>query len=187
MLGTAMVLVGNADLANLNKEATSPKNIGMWAWRLVIGAGIIVVVMGVVNLFAVRSIPLLSFITRLTKSLQSYIFRDTRINLTARQVRSHGAVASHKVDVESSVIGEKQTSRRRTFFLGRRDTLPSYYSRSTTSKSEVTSSPRTRLNISSPINSDKEQFARFANAESPQNLQQPNLAHHPAMTGGHAI
>jgi hypothetical protein len=62
MLGTAMVLVGNADLANLNKEATSPKNIGMWAWRLVIGAGIIVVVMGVVNLFAVRPIPLLSFI-----------------------------------------------------------------------------------------------------------------------------
>ena len=58
MLGTAMILVGNADLANLNKYATSPKNIGMWAWRLVIGAGIIVVTMGVVNVFAVSPSPL---------------------------------------------------------------------------------------------------------------------------------
>lgn len=57
MLGTSMILVGNAILANLNKAATSPKAIGMWAWRLVIGAGIIIVVMGAVNLFAVS--PLL--------------------------------------------------------------------------------------------------------------------------------
>lgn len=170
MLGTSMILVGNADLANLNKNATSPQHIGMWGWRLVLGAGIVVIVMGVVNLFT------------------SYIFRDTKIGLTARQVRSHGAVASHKVEVESSVSGgEKRRSRRRTFFLGRRDTLPSYYSRSTTSKSEAASSPRTRLNISSPISNDKDQFSRFANAQSQQQLQQPNLAHHPAMTGGHAI
>lgn len=53
MLGTSMVLVGNADLANLNKTATSPENIGLWAWRLVLGAGIVVIVMGVVNLFTV--------------------------------------------------------------------------------------------------------------------------------------
>jgi glycerol uptake facilitator-like aquaporin len=55
MLGTSMLLVGNAVLANLNKNATSPHNIGLWAWRLVLGAGIVVIIMGAVNIFTVSS------------------------------------------------------------------------------------------------------------------------------------
>ena len=55
MLGTSMLLVGNAVLANLNKNATSPQNIGLWAWRLVLGAGIVVIIMGAVNICTVSS------------------------------------------------------------------------------------------------------------------------------------
>lgn len=71
MLGTSMLLVGNADLAYLNKNATSPENIGLWAWRLVLGAGIVVIIMGVVNIFTVSCFqqpPLLTtFLTPLTE------------------------------------------------------------------------------------------------------------------------
>ena len=58
MLGCAMLLLGNNILGNLNKNATSEKNLGTSFWRLVIGAGIVVIVMGVINLFAVSSLAL---------------------------------------------------------------------------------------------------------------------------------
>lgn len=102
---------------------------------------------------------------------QSYIFRNTEIGLTARQVRSHGAVAEQKVDVESK-------SSAKAFHMGRRDSLPSYYSRSLTSKSETMQTPRSRPAISSPINNDKDQFPKFSNTPE---ITVPNLAHHPAM------
>lgn len=54
MLGAAMLLLGNGLLGNLNKEATSQESLGLAFWRIVISAGIIVIVMGVVNLFAVQ-------------------------------------------------------------------------------------------------------------------------------------
>ena len=53
MLGAAMLLLGNSILGNLNKQATSQKSLGMAFWRIVIAAGIVVLVMGVINLFAV--------------------------------------------------------------------------------------------------------------------------------------
>ena len=53
MLGLAMVFLGNSILGNLNKEATSQKSLGMAFWRIVIASGIIVLVMGAVNILAV--------------------------------------------------------------------------------------------------------------------------------------
>lgn len=53
MLGTAMILIGNGILGNLNKEATSQKSLGLAFWRVVIASGIVVIVMGTINLFAV--------------------------------------------------------------------------------------------------------------------------------------
>ena len=53
MLGVTMVLLGNAILGNLNKEATSQGSLGLAFWRVVISSGIVVIVMGVVNIFAV--------------------------------------------------------------------------------------------------------------------------------------
>lgn len=48
-----MIVVGVGILGNLNKAATSEQSLGLAFWRIVISSGIIVVVMGVVNIFAV--------------------------------------------------------------------------------------------------------------------------------------
>lgn len=48
-----MLLLGNTVLGNLNKQATSQKNLGLPFWRIVIASGIVVIVMGTINLFAV--------------------------------------------------------------------------------------------------------------------------------------
>jgi hypothetical protein len=53
MLGVTMILLGNAILGNLNKEATSQESLGLAFWRVVIASGIVVIVMGFVNLFSV--------------------------------------------------------------------------------------------------------------------------------------
>ncbi|KAF2399042.1 hypothetical protein EJ06DRAFT_68309 [Trichodelitschia bisporula] len=86
-LGLAMVILGNNILGNLNKEATSQKSLGMAFWRIVIGSGIIVFTLGFVNIIA------------------TYVFRDTALRVTARQVRSKGAVAisAGEAALESSI------------------------------------------------------------------------------------
>jgi hypothetical protein len=55
MLGVTMILLGNAILGNLNKEATSQESLGLAFWRIVISSGIVVIVMGFVNLFSVNA------------------------------------------------------------------------------------------------------------------------------------
>lgn len=92
-LGLAMVILGNNILGNLNKEATSQKSLGLPFWRIVIGSGIIVFALGFINLIAVGvPHPFLKIIVTNNK-LQSYIFQDKKLKVTARQVRSKGAVA----------------------------------------------------------------------------------------------
>ncbi|KAK5103415.1 hypothetical protein LTS08_002830 [Lithohypha guttulata] len=120
MLGVAQILLGNGILANLNKSNASQENLGMAFWRLIISSGIIVFTMGFINILA------------------SYIFRDTTLSLTARQVRSNGAVAGHKLDVASSIGGGSTPKSNRKSFAQRfsrfipdriqpnRDSLPSY-------------------------------------------------------------
>lgn len=53
MLGVTMILLGNAILGNLNKEATSQESLGLAFWRIVIASGIVVIVMGFVNILSV--------------------------------------------------------------------------------------------------------------------------------------
>ena len=74
-LGLSMIVLGINILGNLNKEATSQKSLGLAFWRIVISSGIVVLVMGFVNVAT------------------TYIFRDSLLGVTARQVRSKGAVA----------------------------------------------------------------------------------------------
>lgn len=59
-LGVTMVILGVSILGNLNKEATSQESIGLAFWRIVISSGIVVLVIGVVNIFAVSTTTLLS-------------------------------------------------------------------------------------------------------------------------------
>lgn len=77
-LALAMIVLGINMLGNLNKPATSRKSLGLAFWRIVIASGIIIFIMGWVNLIA------------------SYVFRDRNAGITARQVRAHGAVAALK-------------------------------------------------------------------------------------------
>lgn len=83
-LALAMIVLGINMLGNLNKQATNQKSLGMAFWRIVIGSGIVIFILGWVNLIA------------------SYVFRDRSKGITARQVRAHGAVAVHKTPMTTS-------------------------------------------------------------------------------------
>ncbi|EOD51508.1 hypothetical protein GTA08_BOTSDO01162 [Neofusicoccum parvum] len=89
-LGLAMILLGVNTLGNLNKDATSEDHLGKPFWSVVISSGIIILVLGFINIFA------------------SYIFRDTRLGITARNVRSSGAVAVQ--DAEAQMESDKTLS-----------------------------------------------------------------------------
>jgi hypothetical protein len=52
-LALAMIVLGVNMLGNLNKPATSQESLGMAFWRIVIGSGIVIFILGFVNLVAV--------------------------------------------------------------------------------------------------------------------------------------
>src|SRR5438876_7948702 len=52
-LGASMVILGVTILANLNKQAISPATLGLSFWRIVISSGILVSVLGFMNIIAV--------------------------------------------------------------------------------------------------------------------------------------
>jgi len=87
-------------------------------------------------------------------------------------VRSYGAVASQKFDLYRS-----SSSSRRSFHLGRSDTVPSYHT-SPEVETRQQQQPRLPLNISGPMHADNGQFAKFAKSA---DVERPDLAHHPAM------
>jgi len=160
-----MLILGVSILGNLNKEATSQTSLGPSFWRIVISSGILALIFGALNLFA------------------SYIFRNAALGITARQVRAHGAVAGQKSSTtmlhyspSSSAAGGAGSARRRSFHLGRSDTLPSYY----TKNSDRAEARQTR-NISAPVVGDHSQFEKFQGSDE---IQRPDLARHPALVGG---
>ncbi|KAI9815048.1 MAG: hypothetical protein M1827_002891 [Pycnora praestabilis] len=174
-LGIGMIFVGVSILGNLNKAATSEKSLGLAFWRIVISSGIIVIVLGVLNIIA------------------SYIFRIKENGATARQVRSHGAVAA-KQGLAFSAFPTPQApstnSSFKSFALGsRQPTLPSYNSprpsyhspNHSRSSSRQQVNPKMPLVISSPVNVNTAQFQKFAKSA---NVSRPDLLHHPALRGG---
>ncbi|KAF2833387.1 hypothetical protein CC86DRAFT_279307 [Ophiobolus disseminans] len=82
-LGCAMMGIGLNMLGNLNKEATSQKSLGLPFWRLLVASGILAIIIGFFNIVA------------------SFVFRDKSRNITARGVRSRGAMTLSEVDTES--------------------------------------------------------------------------------------
>jgi hypothetical protein len=54
-LALAMIVLGINMLGNLNKEAVSKESLGLAFWRVVISAGIVIFIMGWINLLAVSS------------------------------------------------------------------------------------------------------------------------------------
>ncbi|CAF9932011.1 MAG: hypothetical protein HETSPECPRED_008247 [Heterodermia speciosa] len=156
-LGVLMIILGVSILGNLNKQATSQKSLGTSFWQIVISSGIVVIIFGVVNLFA------------------SYIFRNKKQDITARQVRAHGATSAQKTQALSYSPSNSNSSRRRSFHLNRSDTLPSYYTQSPRNPDM-----RQTRNISAPVNVDHSQFDKFKENSEPVGLQRPDSALHPA-------
>ncbi|KAL8930182.1 MAG: hypothetical protein Q9208_000799 [Pyrenodesmia sp. 3 TL-2023] len=159
-LGILMAILGVSVLGNLNKEATSQASLGTSYWRIVIASGILVLIMGVANIFA------------------SYIFRIKKLGVTARQVRAYGAVAAQKLPLPVSMMNSPSPSVRldaklRPFGLARSDTVP------TSAGGMRMNDPR--RNISAPINNNPDQFVRF---DSEETIGKPDLAHHPALVHG---
>ena len=197
MLGVAQLLLGNGILANLNKTNASQENLGMAFWRLIIGSGIIIFVMGLINILA------------------SFVFRDTTLQLTARQVRSNGAVAGHKLEVDSCAGTPK--SNRKSFgqrfskyipgkLQTNRDSLPSYKAQTYIAQLQSPVPPVPQMstvqytssgNLRMPSEHDyshSEKLAQSPGAASSKysintrgdDVLRPDLAHHPAMTAGYA-
>lgn len=156
-----MIIVGVSVLGNLNKEATSQKSLGTSYWRIVISSGILVLILGVANIFA------------------SYIFRQKKLGVTARQVRAYGAVAAQKLPLPvtmNSPLGAmtRVDSKHRPMQLGRSDTVPA------SAGGMRMNDPR--RNISAPLNDvQPDQFSKFEHRS--EYIGKPDLAHHPAMMG----
>lgn len=53
-LGLAMLAIGVDTLGNLNEETNSKDNLGLAFWRIVIGSGCLIFILGVFNILAVR-------------------------------------------------------------------------------------------------------------------------------------
>ncbi|KAJ4365052.1 hypothetical protein N0V83_008668 [Neocucurbitaria cava] len=82
-LGCAMMVIGLNMLGNMNKEATSQQSLGLPFWRLLLASGILAIVIGSFNIVA------------------SFVFRDKSRNITARRVRSRGAMSLNE-DIETA-------------------------------------------------------------------------------------
>ncbi|KAL1965119.1 hypothetical protein VTN77DRAFT_6032 [Rasamsonia byssochlamydoides] len=150
-LALAMIILGVSVLGDLNNKATSQKDMGLAFWRIVASAGILAMVMGVVN-FVV-----------------SFIFRDRERGVTARQVRTYGAVAS-------KVVERKTSQRSFQLSLNRQDTLPTYTP--SPRPMSLRNARRFPLKVSPPTSDRHESFPK--NSSEP-GLAIPDLAHHPAM------
>lgn len=101
-LGTCMMVLGLNMLGNMNKEATSQKSLGLPFWRLLVASGILAIVIGFFNIIAVSS-SLSNCQMPSLISVQSYVFRDKARHITARRVRSHGAISLTEIpaDIEA--------------------------------------------------------------------------------------
>ncbi|KAH0174390.1 hypothetical protein KCU67_g799, partial [Aureobasidium melanogenum] len=121
-LASAMIILGMHVLACLNNSSNSKKHLGLAFWRVVIMAGILNLILGILNLIA------------------SYVFRDHSQGITARQVRARGAEAANVAYIQrsnTSASVAKSVSSRTTsdsslkqFRANSKEeyTLPSYHS-----------------------------------------------------------
>ncbi|EGE85699.1 hypothetical protein BDDG_08644 [Blastomyces dermatitidis ATCC 18188] len=165
-LGITMVLLGISTIGCLNREDMNKDTIGFTFWQLVLGAGIITIVFGFVNIAV------------------TFIYRTKKTGLKARHIRTDGAVAPGAIPSLNNLSrGHK------SFRLKREDSLPVYresddalsqskYSRSLRSPISTTPSMRTvpskyRVNISQPIVENHEQFEKFSRSSGGSHPEHP--------------
>ncbi|KAJ5483574.1 hypothetical protein N7530_002820 [Penicillium desertorum] len=165
-LGGIMMILGVATLGNLNTKAMTQETIGMTFWRIIISAGVLAMIVSVVNVVA------------------SYIFSDPETGVSARQVRVDGAVAPQKA--------MSRTSSHRTLHLSmkREETLPTYTRQNPVKRATKRLTGRFPLKISKPVNPtlvEENDAASSKYSRDSAEIRPPDLAHHPAMYSGHMV
>ncbi|KAJ6122500.1 hypothetical protein N7512_004965 [Penicillium capsulatum] len=155
-LAGIMMILGVAVLGNLNIESMSQKSFGLAFWRIVISAGILAMVMSVINV------------------LVTLIFTDRSAGVSARLVRADGARAPQKV--------VSRTSSRRSFQLSlkREDSLPTYTPPPAVKRATKRFTNRFPLKISAPFQSRTNDAASSRYSRDSTELRMPDPAHHPA-------
>ena len=154
-----MIALGFNILGNLNKAATSVQTLGLPLWRVVISAGILSSLAGLLNVIA------------------TCIFCNRHLGITGRQVRSHGAaIPGSKESVSKSFRLNSDSIRRAPSTA-----LPSY--NAAPDERRKTRFPfRFPISISKPIPNDPNQFAKWEGSRSSPvapDLQRPPTALHP--------
>lgn len=165
-LGLAMIILGFNILGNLNKGATSVANLGLPLWRVVIAAGILSSIIGLFNIIA------------------TYVFSNSALGVTGRQVRGHGASSYPKGSLKDNLSLSSGSTRR-----PETTDLPSYHAPPTPPQGERRTSrfgfkmPIRISHIGKPIPANQEQFAKWEDRSSPvvPEVQRPPTALHPAM------
>lgn len=183
-----MVILGLLLLGALNDEAMTEGSIGSPFWRIILGAGIVAIIFGVINIALVCVLAFLAsgffFCFRclclcLTPWVQNFIFRESDIGVTARHIRAHGAVAANQA--------ANRKGSQHSFHLSGKASLPSFRSSESASSPPRAASGASRtgvrfpIKISSPINNANGEHAPKPPSTPNPNLAVPNLAHHPAM------
>lgn len=85
-----MIVLGINMLGNLNKEAVSQESLGLAFWRVVIAAGILIFILGWMNLVAVRITVL-----GIAKTHTNHLYRATSSAIAAKA--SPPAKSAHTV------------------------------------------------------------------------------------------
>ncbi|GLI78627.1 hypothetical protein PoHVEF18_006947 [Penicillium ochrochloron] len=130
-LAGIMMILGVAVLGNLNTEAMSQQSLGLAFWRIIISAGILAMVVSLVNILA------------------TLIFTNRTQGLSARHVRQYGAVAPQKVVSRASSNRSFQASLN---LKREEDSLPSYTPQSATKRFTKRLTGRFPIKISNPMN-----------------------------------
>lgn len=149
-LAGIMMILGVAVLGNLNSKPMSQENLGLAFWRIIISAGILAMVVSLVNVLAVSQISTILPSTKTyTNRLQTLIFTNHTQGLSARHVRQYGAVAPQKVVSRASSNRSFQASLN---MKREDDSLPSYTPQSATKRFTKRLTGRFPIKISNPMN-----------------------------------
>lgn len=139
-LGVSMILIGCNLLGQLNSPAYSADNFGLAFWQLVMASGILCLTFGVLNVAC------------------SFVWRDAKNGITARDVRSNGSIA------DSS------------------QKLPDYYSHDSRSPAESLRNEKTRSKFMSTFWKRGQQDDNETVVETSPivpGIRKPDITHHP--------
>jgi hypothetical protein len=165
-LGLAMIILGFNILGNLNKGATSVENLGLPLWRVVIAAGILASLIGLFNIIA------------------TYVFSNSKLGISGRQVRDKGASTFAKPTPKDNFSMSSGSVRK-----DENSFLPSYNA----PPSPPQDRRKSHFNFKLPIRisqigkpvvpANDEQFSKWEDRSSPvaPDVQRPPTALHPAL------